>query len=265
MLNAIVREVSPTIQQCQLTFIPRQPIDVERAIRQHRAYKQCLTAFGLRIISLPVSPELPDAVFVQDTSVVVDEVAVAVTMGAVNRRPEVSSVADVLKTFRPLKQINQAGTLEGGDVVRIGRTLYVGLSKRTNLEGINQLSKILKPFGYQVKPVQVKSCLHLSTACSYLGLNTIVANKAWMDISAFDGFDLIDVDPGEPWAANVMVMKETIILPASYPRTSRLVQSRGFKVQTIDVSELEKAEAGLTCMSIIFDSEAPPQKPDHQY
>lgn len=253
MLRAITRGISPCIGNCELTYLDRQEIDAEKAVQQQRSYEQYLSSLGLSVISLPAEPTLPDAVFVEDTAVVVDEVAVITTMGAVSRRPEVRSVSPTLAEHRPLKFINGTGTLEGGDVMRVGRTLYVGVSTRTNLDGIAQMRSILKLYDYQVRAVEVKSCLHFKTGCTYLGRNTILANRAWVDLSPLEGFEVIDVPDGEPWAANALVIGEDVLVPASCPQTAGLLDERGFNVRTINVSELEKAEAGLTCMSIIFN------------
>jgi dimethylargininase len=166
MLTAITRAVSPTINQCELSFRDRQFIDVRKAEEQHRQYEACLEALGARLISLPAEPELPDAVFVEDPAVVVEEVAVMARLGAESRRPEAQSLALVLQQFRPLRFMQAPATLEGGDVVRAGRTLFVGTSGRTNAAGVEQLASALRPFGYAVKPVEVRGCLHLKSACT---------------------------------------------------------------------------------------------------
>jgi N-Dimethylarginine dimethylaminohydrolase len=253
MLKAITRGISPCIGDCELTYLERQEIDAEKAMQQQKSYEQYLSSLGLSVTSLPAEPTLPDAVFVEDTAVVVDEVAVITTMGAISRRPEVHSISPALAEYRPLEFINSTGTLEGGDVMRVNRTLYVGVSTRTNLDGIAQLRSILRPYDYLVTAVGVKHCLHFKTGCTYLGRNMILVNREWVDLSPFEGFEVIDVPVWEPWAANVLVVGNDLLVPASCPRTGELLQARGFNVHTINVSELEKAEAGLTCMSIIFN------------
>jgi dimethylargininase len=253
MLRGITRGVSPCLRDCELSFLPRREIDISKATRQHRAYEQCLIKLGVQIVSLPSEPEFPDAVFVEDPAVVVDEVAVITPMGTEVRRLEAKSLATALSPFRPLKFLSYPAKLEGGDVIRVGRTLYVGSSRRTNHAGIDQLAEILVPYGYQVCPVDVKGCLHLKTGCSYLGRNTLLVNRSWVDTAPMKGFDVIDIPPTEAWAANALVIDGVILLPTDFPQTRMLLEDRGFHVQTIDVSELMKAEAGLTCMSIIFD------------
>ena len=257
MLTAITRAVSPSIQECELTFIERQPVDIPKAIRQQTAYEKCLTELGVRVISLPAQAELPDAVFVEDAAVVVDEVTVIATMGAVKRRKEIQSLVDTLSYFRPLKFLNGLATLEGGDVVRVGRTLYVGSSRRTNCEGIAQLRTLLDPYDYDVRPVQVRGCLHLTTGCTYIGRNTLLVNPYWVDTTPLTDVNVIEVPSSEPWAANGLEIGGITVLSISFPETRRLLEERGFQVRVLNISELEKAEAGLTCMSLIFDSDKP--------
>jgi dimethylargininase len=258
-LTAITRAVSSSMQDCQLAFVERQPIDIGKAIAQHGQYEACLKSLGIAVVSLPAVPELPDAVFVEDPAIVLDEVAVMTRMGAESRRGESASLAEAVARFRPLRWIADPGTLEGGDVVRIGSTLFVGRSARSNDAGIAQLARELAPFGYAVQAVEMRNCLHLKSACTYLGRGTVLANRGWADLEDFDGpggLSHIDVAPGEPAAADVLAIGDTVLIPASFPETAGILECAGWRVLPIDVSELQKAEAGVTCMSLIFD--APP-------
>ena len=252
-LMAITRPVSRSINNCALSFHARRPIDVVKAAVQHKAYQDCLTALGVQVVSLAGEPDLPDAVFVEDPAVVVDEVAVISILGAPSRQPEVRSLAVALSRYRPIKQLVAPATLEGGDVIRVGRSAFVGLSQRTNLEGFSQLRDILGAYDYRVQSVEVGSCLHLKSACSYIGNNSILINRSLVDPEQFRGFELIDVASEEPAGANVLLVKDVVIIPASFSRTRLLLERRGFRVRTIDLSELQKAEAGVTCTSIIFN------------
>ncbi len=254
-LIAITREVSTSVNNCQLSFHAREPIDVAKAIAQHRAYQDCLAELGVRVVSLPAEPELPDAVFVEDPAVVVDEVAVISITGSPSRRPEARSLADALSRYRPIKFLREPATLDGGDVLRIGRRVFVGLSQRTNEEAFSQLRGVLGAFDYEVRPVDVKDCLHLKSACSYIGNDTILINRSWIDAERFRGFQLLDVPNEEPAAANALLLKDIVIIPASFSRTRALLEQRGVRVRTIDLSELQKAEAGVTCGSLIFNHE----------
>jgi len=251
-LTAITREVGASINDCELSFHARAPIDVRKAIAQHEAYRNCLAELGVRVVSLPAEPGLPDAVFVEDPAVVVDEVAVISILGAPSRRPEANSLAEALSCYRPIKFLAEPATLDGGDVLRIGRSVLVGLSRRTNREGIAQLSDLLRPYNYRVEPVEIHGCLHLKSACSYVGNNTVLLNRSWIGAEPLRGFELLDVPEDEPSAANALKLSDIVIMPASFPTTRALLEERGFRVRTIEVSELQKAEAGVTCCSLIF-------------
>ncbi len=253
MLTAITREVSPNIGDCELSFHPRQPIDLGRAIGQHKAYEDCLADLGVNIISLPAKPQLPDAVFVEDAAVVVDEIAIITNMGAPSRRPETKCVAEALRPYRPFRFLTEPATLDGGDVVRIGHSVFVGLSRRTNREGFAQLHDLLRPFAYDVQSVHLDGCLHLKSACSYIGRETILVNRFWIDGERLGEYELLDVPEDEPAAANALLLGDVVIIPASFPKTAALLEERNFSVRILDVSELQKAEAGLTCCSLIFD------------
>ena len=256
-LIAITREVSGSINECELSFHARRPIDLDKAIAQHKAYQDCLTSLGARIISLPAEPELPDAVFVEDTAVIVDEVAIIARIGAKSRCAEVTSMADALAHYRPLKFLKEPATLDGGDVLRIDRTIFVGLSRRTNAEAIRQLRQLLAGYDYDVRALEVKGCLHLKSACSYVSNNTVLIHRPWIDANVLQKFELLDVISDEPAAANVLFLNNVVLVPASFPKTRDLLEGRGFRVRPIDVSELQKAEAGVTCCSLIFASYNP--------
>jgi dimethylargininase len=257
MLIALTRAVSPTMGLCQLSYIARQEIDIEKAIEQHHRYESCLAEMGARIVSVPPEPDMPDAVFVEDPVVVVDEVAVIAVMGSEIRRKEADSLAKALSAFRPLRHLREPANLEGGDVMRVGSTVFVGLSQRTNEAGVSQLTAELAPFGYQVKPVAVHGCLHLKSAVCYLGDGAVLANRAWLGTAPLDGLRIIEVADDEPSAANVLRIGDTVLMPASYPHTEKIIRGIGLKVQTLDMSEIIKAEGGMTCTSVIFESGAP--------
>jgi dimethylargininase len=253
MLMALTRAVSHSLADCALSFIQRAPIDVTLARHQHASYEELLRRLGAQVIALPAQDELPDAVFVEDTAVVVDEVAVLTAPALEARRHEVPSVAAALEPYRRLERIGGAGTLEGGDVMRVGRTLYVGLSARSNREGIAQLAAFLEPHGYTVRAVEFRECLHLKSACTYLGRDTVLANRAWIDTVQLAGLDVLEIAPEEPHAANAVLVGDQLIMPASFPRTRARLEAAGFAVHAVDVSELQKAEGAVTCCSILFE------------
>ena len=193
--------------------------------------------------------------FVEDPAIVLDEIAVILPLGTKSRQPEAASLARALSSFRKLADITAPGMMEGGDVLRIRRTLYVGLTTRTNGEGIRQLDAILAPHDYKVVGVPVTGCLHLKSAVTFLGRNTLLANRPWFDSTPFATYDWIDVDPGESHAANALALGDTVIFPTSFPKTRARIESAGFHVTPLDISELQKAESGLTCSSLLFQSD----------
>ena len=259
MLIALTRGVSPNLGDCELQDLPRQKIDIAKAVDQHRAYEACLRDLGARVVSLPADARFPDGVFVEDPAVVVDEMAVMTRMGALSRRGEGDELARVLGSYRPLVSIEAPATLEGGDVMRIGKTLYVGLSRRTNAEGIRQLRTLLARIGYHIETVTLRGCLHLKSACCYLGRDTMIANRQWVDAGAFRDFRILDVPPGEPRAANVLAVGDTLIVPSAFPQVHEILRNADFGVRAVDVSEFAKAEGGVTCTSIVFeDKQLPP-------
>jgi dimethylargininase len=252
MLTAITRKVSSSLANCELSFIPRESIDLEKACAQHHAYEDALAKLGARVISLPEQPDLPDSMFVEDPAVVLDEVAVICTLGTEIRRKEAPSLAAELQKYRKLEYVKLPAMLEGGDVLRIGKKLFVGLTARSNAEGIRQFSVVAEKHGYDVTAVPLNGCLHLKSAVTCLGRNTLLANRAWFHRQRMGGFEWVEVDPSEPHAGNALAIRDTVIFPASFPKTRGRIEAQGFKVLPLDISELQKAESGLTCSSLIF-------------
>ncbi len=255
MLIAMTRAVSPRIAECELTHLAREPINPGRARKQHRRYEELLAELGCELHHLPPEPELPDSVFVEDTAVVLDELAVISRPGAESRRAETASVAEALKPYRKLSHIQAPGTLDGGDVLRIGKTLYVGLSNRSNLEGIEQLQRIVIAFGYSVNAVRLRDCLHLKSAVTQVAKDTLLINRQWVNSAVFGSMRLINVDESEPFAANAVRIGDTLIYAEAFPETLGRLKKQGIRIRTVDASELAKAEGGVTCCSLIFTAE----------
>lgn len=252
MLIAITREVSPSMARCELTHIERQPIDYALARDQHHQYEAALAALGCQIHRLPAEPELPDSVFIEDTAIVLDEAAIITRPGADSRKPETPSIARALAPHRCLYTIEAPGTVDGGDVLLLGKTLYVGLSSRSNPSAIEQMQAFLKPFGYSVMGVPVSGCLHLKSAVTPVADDTLLANRSWVDASAFGKMKVIEVVPSEPYAGNALLVGGSVIYPANFSRTRQRLEDCGFRLSIVDVSELQKAEGAVTCCSLIF-------------
>jgi dimethylargininase len=254
MLTAITRKVSSSLANCELSFIERKPIDLERARAQHHAYEALLEKMGAKVISLPEERDLPDSMFVEDPAIVLDELAIICPLGTDIRSKEAASLAAALEPYRKLAHVKFPGMLEGGDVLRIGKKFFVGLTQRSNAEGIRQLAVITEHYGYDLTAVPVTGCLHLKSAVTYLGRDTLLGNRAWFHWKRFEGFDWVDVDPEEPHAGNALAIGESIVFPASFPKTLARIEAKGFRVESLDISELQKAESGLTCSSLLFDA-----------
>jgi dimethylargininase len=254
MLTAITRGVSETLAHGELTFRDRAPIDIALARAQHEAYEAALVKLGVLVDHLPAEDALADAVFVEDVAIMLDEIAIVTTPGALSRRGETESITRAVAKYRPVEQLALPATLDGGDVVRIGKALYVGLSSRTNQQGIDQLRALVSPLGYTVLAVEVAGALHLKTACTYAGKNILLANPEWAATNIFRDVEVLSVDPSEPWGASVLAIGDNLVMPASFPRTRAKLEARGFTVVAVDLSELQKAEGGPTCLSIVFDA-----------
>ena len=242
----------PSIAECELTHLQREPIDWALATEQHEQYEAALRSVGCQVVRLPGQPTQPDSVFIEDTAVVVDECAVIARPGAQSRRGETPVVADALESYRRLACIEAPGTLDGGDVLRVGRSIYVGISSRTNVEGARQLAATLEPLGYIVKTVVVDDCLHLKTAASALGDDHLLINPRMVDGTTFSDIPWIAIDAHEPMAANVIWIDGSVLCASSATRTRKVLEAHGYRVVPVDASELAKAEAGLTCCSLLL-------------
>ena len=249
---AVTRKISSAMTRCELTHLQRTPIDISLAREQHHAYEQVLRDLGWEVESLPEEPELADSVFVEDTAIVLDEVAVITRPGAPSRRAETASIAAVLGKYRDLVRIESPGTLDGGDVLRVGQTLYVGVSGRSSAGGIAQLGALLLPFGYRVLPVTMQGCLHLKTAVTQVRADQLLINSRYVGREQFPGMRFIEVDEAEPSGANALMLGGDVIYPLSYPRTAELLRREGIRVHTVAMSETEKAEGGVTCCSLLL-------------
>jgi dimethylargininase len=252
MLMAITRGVSPAIERCELTHLARTPIDVGVARLQHDAYERALAATGCTVKRLHAGDDMPDCVFVEDTAVVFDELALVTRPGAASRRAETAAVAEALNDFRVVHRIEPPGTVDGGDVLVAGRTVFVGRSGRTNDEGIQQIRELLAPHGYATRGIDVGGCLHLKSAVTSIGDGRLLINPAWVAAGDFEGYALVEIDPAEPFAANALRIGDVVIYSDAFPLTRRRLEKCGLQVAEVNVSETAKAEGGVTCCSLVF-------------
>lgn len=251
-LLALTRAISPRIVECELTHLARAPIDVARAEAQHRAYEAALAALGATVQRVAAAPEHPDSVFIEDTALVFDELAVLTRPGAASRRGEVTAVEQALAPHRALVRIEAPGTLDGGDVFVVGRRVFAGRTARSNDAGIAQLTTLLAPHGYAVVPVEVTGCLHLKSAATALDDTTVLINPTWVRADVFAGLATVEIAPDEPGAANIVRVGSTLLMAAEHPHTRTRLEARGYLVQTVPADELAKAEGAVTCCSLLF-------------
>jgi dimethylargininase len=256
MLTAFTRGVSPRITECELTFIDRATIDFVRAVEQHSQYEEMLRALGVVVHRIPADDACPDCCFLEDTALVLDEIAVLTRPGSQARRAEVAGVAPFVREQREVVEIEAPATLEGGDVLRIGRELFVGVTTRTTRDGIDALQSHVEPHGYKVHPVDVPGALHLKSVCTAVDAHTILADASRVDLSPFAGYEVIQVPAAEWMAANVLLVGGTVCMHSGFEKTIGILRRREFDVRTTDISEFLKAEAGLTCMSLVFERRA---------
>ena len=252
MIRAITREVSPRFSDCEITHIERTPIDLDTARAQHHEYVLALKRLGCEVVELAAEADLPDSVFVEDTAIVLPEVGVITRPGADSRKPETESIAQALAPLKKLVFLREPASLDGGDVLVLGKKIYVGLSTRSNQEAVDQLNTLLNEYGYSATGVMMRDCLHLKTAVTRVDEETLLINKSWIDAHHFNDFRLIEVDPEEPFAANCLPLGEAIIFPTAFPRTRAKLEAAGYRVAAVDVSELAKAEGAVTCCCLLI-------------
>ncbi len=251
MILAITRDISARFDECEITHIDRTPIDLNIARQQHHAYNEALKELGCAVLQLPAQNDLPDSVFVEDTAIILPEAAVITNPGANSRKPEVESIINALAPYRTLVRITAPATVDGGDVLVLGKKIYIGLSTRSNIEAVQQMQELLRPYEYTVLGIEMHDCLHLKTAVTQVDDKTLLINRKWVDVENFEGFNLIDVDASEPFAANCLPINGQIIFPVAFPKTRAILEKRGYKVRQVHVDELAKAEGAVTCCSLI--------------
>lgn len=251
MLLAVTRDVSPRFNECEITHIERSPIDLHVARSQHHGYVQALKELGCAVLELPAEADLPDSVFVEDTAVILPEVALLTRPGADSRKPETESIARALAPYREIVRIESPAALDGGDALVVGKNIFVGMSTRSNPESIKQMNQLLGKYGYQTQGVELHDCLHLKSAVTRVDDETLLINRNWVDVEHFEGYKLIDIDPSEPFAANCLPVNGAIVYPTAFPKTAAKLESRGYKIKPVVLDELAKAEGAVTCCSLI--------------
>ena len=226
--------------------------DYDLISKQHDAYVKALRSIGLEVVELAEEPGYPDAHFVEDTAVVTPEVAVITNLGAAPRRGEEDTIAPVLARYRRTTRIEAPGTVDGGDVLMVGKHFFIGISERTNKPGAAQLGNILEDYGNTWEPIPVSAGLHLKSSINFLGNNTLIAGEEFANRDEFENYDKIIVEPAEKYAANMLWINDHLLIPKGFPGTRRKLGSRGFEIIELDMSEVRKMDGGLTCLSLRF-------------
>lgn len=251
---AITHVPPASLGEGERSFVARDPIDMATARAQHAAYSDLLYTLGCDVVVLNTNHEYPDAVFVEDTAIVLDELAILASPGAESRRGEIAGIERELGEHRAIERITLPATLDGGDVVVAGRMILVGKSARTNAEGAAALAAIVRKHGYIVRRVGMHDCLHLKSACCALPDGRLLVNPKWIELRDLAGYDIVEIDPSEPFAADVLAIGRTVVSAAANPKTAALIGALGFDSRTVDLSEFAKAEGGVTCLSIVFEA-----------
>ncbi|WP_323119708.1 dimethylarginine dimethylaminohydrolase family protein [Burkholderia alba] len=225
--------------------------DYDRTLTQFHAYCEALRAHGVEPVELPALDAFPDAHFVEDVAVVTPEFAVITRPGAPARRGEIDSIAAPLAAHRPLLPMRD-GRLDGGDVMRVGRRFYIGLTSRTDAAGIAAFGALVAPHGYTVEAIPVGAGLHLKSVVNALGDDVLLATRALAGHRAFDGFRVIEIDAADEYACNTLRINDTLLTPAGYPRVHEKIDALGMPLHVLDTGEFRKMDGGLTCLSLRF-------------
>lgn len=250
--SVLLRRPGPELTSCELSHVDRTPIDLDLALAQHAALCSTLEALGLQVRVLEPLPGFPDACFLEDPALVLPEVAIIGRSETASREGEAAALEPILEPLRPLLRIEAPNTLEGGDVLLVEDTLLTGLTGRTNHGGMRQLAHLVLEHGYRVKAAEVKGALHLKTAVTWLGGETLLANPRWVNLERMSGLRVLEVHPQEPFGANVLKLGEQLVVSRAYPRTIERMAAAGFEVHAVDISEFHRAEAGLTCLTLLI-------------
>lgn len=252
-MRAFLREVSPRVDRRDTTTAAHSSIDVKVARKQHDQFVETLKGLGVRTEFVAPAPDQPDGVFVDSAAVVLPEVAVIARPDGNSNQPDIDSVAAIIGVYRPAMRIFAPALLDGSDVLRIGHTLFVGLSRRTNTEAVSALTEIVDAFGYQVRTVELRDCSRLKSACTFIPPHFLVANPACVDAKTFGDLVVIPVDEREPLGANTLTVAGTTLVSSAFPKTRARLRDAGVTTQKIDVSEFHKLDAGLSRLALIVE------------
>lgn len=225
--------------------------DYSKSIEQHQNYVSALKKSGLDVVVMEADDQYPDSTFIEDTALLTPNCAILMQPGAQSRKGEITAVAKLLKNhFENIEAITQPGTVEAGDVMMVGKHFYIGLSKRTNEVGADQLIDILMKYGMNGSKIKLTEVLHLKTGLSYLENNNLIISGEFINHNEFDKFNKIIIDSDESYAANCIWVNETVIIPMGFPNSKAAIEKAGYKILEVDVSEFQKLDGGISCLSL---------------
>ena len=251
--NAIVRTPGKSIVEGLTESKALGAPNYEQAIIQHQSYIDSLKMCGLDVTVLEPCEEYPDSTFLEDVALITPSCAIITRPGAYSRRGEVKEIESVLRNrFNNVQVIETPGTLEGGDVMMVGNHYYIGLSNRTNLKGAKQIIEILNKYGMSGSTISLNKMLHLKTGLSFLENNNLIVCGEFINDSRFDQYNSIEIPESESYAANCIWVNEFVIIPLGYPITKEKIRNAGYTVLETDVSEFQKLDGGLSCLSLRY-------------
>ena len=249
---ALVRGLPSTYEKCLTSLDPEVPIDLSLARRQHRSYCETLGTLGLELVWVEPDDGFPDCCFVEDPAIVIGDTAIISRLGAPSRAGEEVAVREALRPFKKIRKISGPGSLEGGDVLLVEDKIYVGLTTRTNQSGLEQLRTLVSELGFKVTPVETARGLHLKSSCTYLGNGYVAMVPGRVQEGTFSEYNTIEVPPEEAPAADCLRVRDRVLVLEGYPATKRRIEAEGFDTISLEMSEFEKCEGALTCLSIVF-------------
>lgn len=249
--KAIVKRPAKTFANGITTSNLGKP-DYTLALKQHDAYCDALIRCGLELTILEAYPNFPDSCFVEDTAVVTKKFGVITRPGDKSRLGETEAIEEILNPLLKLHYIEKPGTLDGGDIMQADHKFYIGLSDRTNLEGAKQLSKILEDYHYDVYTIPVCNMLHFKTGVNYLGDKNIILHESFRSVNDLSSYHQIIVEPDEEYAANALRVNNFVLVPSGFPKTKAAIENLGYKTIELELSEFQKMDGGLSCLSLRF-------------
>jgi len=227
--------------------------DYENALVQHAEYIKVLKECGLEVMVLEEDEKHPDSTFVEDTALLTRECAIITNPGALSRRGEIIEIKNVLKEYYSyIEEVQEPGTVDAGDIMMVGSHFYIGLSERTNEKGAEQVVEYLEKYGMRGSTVNLEEVLHLKTGVAYLERNNLVACGEFISKEEFQGFNILEIDKDESYAANCIWVNDTVLIPRGFPKAKEMIKSEGYAVKEVDVSEFRKLDGGLSCLSLRF-------------